>query len=259
MYKHIKYEKEQSLVTITLDRPDEANGINLQLAKELSDAAQQCSLDSSVKVVVITGSGRFFSAGGDVKSMAEFGDKVASGLKGIADELHKALSLFARMDAPLIVAVNGTAAGAGFSLAIAGDLVVAADSAKFTMAYTKVGLSPDGGSSYYLPRLIGIRKTQELMFTNRVLSAEEACDWGLVNLVVPSEQLAGEVRKLADMFSTGAKGSNAAIKRLLLETFDNGLETQLEKEGRAIALNSGSEDGIEGVAAFIDKRSPRFQ
>lgn len=258
MYKHIKLEQTESLAIITLDRPNEANGINLVLAQELAHAAQACSVNCEVKAVLLTGEGRFFSAGGDVKSMSAYGDQVATGLKAIADELHKASSVFARMDAPLIVAVNGTAAGAGFSIAIAGDIVIAAESAKFTMAYTKVGLSPDGGSSYYLPRLIGLRKTQELMFTNRVLSAVEACDWGLINTVVADDQLMDEAHRLAAMFCAGAKGSNAAIKRLLLETFNNGLETQLELEGRAIALNSSSDDGREGVAAFMDKRKPEF-
>lgn len=259
MYKHIKFETKASLATITLDRPDAANGINLVLAQELAHVAQVCSVDSEIKAVLLTAGGRFFSAGGDVKSMSDYGDQVGTGIKAIADQLHKALSVFARMDAPLIVAVNGTAAGAGFSMAIAGDIVIAAESAKFTMAYTKVGLSPDGGSSYYLPRLIGLRKTQELMFTNRVLSAEEACDWGLINTVVADDQLMEEAYSLAAMFCAGASGSNTTIKKLLLETFNNGLETQLELEGRAIALNASSDDGREGVTAFMAKRKPGFR
>jgi 2-(1,2-epoxy-1,2-dihydrophenyl)acetyl-CoA isomerase len=258
-YNFIDYQKQDRRVTITLNRPDEANGLNLGMAQELAHAALTCSNDEEVKAVILSGSGRFFSVGGDVKSMYDLGDDVASGLKILADELHKAISVFARMDAPLIVAVNGTAAGAGFSMAICGDYVLASESAGFTLSYSKVGLSPDGSSSYYLPRLIGLRRAQDLMFTNRVLSADEALDWGLINDVVPADQLLSEANKLADMFVIGSKNSNATIKKLLLQTFQNGLETQMEIEGRAIAENSRSADGREGVKAFVKKRKPQFE
>ena len=257
-YQTITYQKLDHVITITLNRPEQANGLNAEMAFELADAAQRCSVDNDVKAVILTGNGRFFCAGGDVRSMLEFGDQVATGLKSLADDLHKALSIFARMDAPLIVAVNGTAAGAGFSMAIAGDLVLAVESANFTMAYTKIGLSPDGGSSYHLPRLVGIRKTQELMFTNRVLSAEEAVGWGLINRVVADEELLVQAEKLAKMFATGAKDSNKAVKELLLQSFNNGLEVQMELEGRAISACAGTPDGLEGVAAFVAKRKPEF-
>ncbi|MEM7358723.1 MAG: enoyl-CoA hydratase-related protein [Pseudomonadota bacterium] len=255
----LKFDKQNRVATITLYRPEEANGLNTEMAAELAQAAQFCSVDADIKAVILTGNGRFFCAGGDVKSMAEFGDQVSTGLKGLADNLHNALSVFARMDAPLIVAVNGTAAGAGFSMAIAGDLVLAAESANFTMAYTKVGLSPDGGSTYHLPRLVGVRKTQELMFTNRVLSATEAVEWGLINRAVADDELLAETQKLAQMFVKGARGSNKAIKDMLLQSFGNGLETQLEIEGRTIAACAGSADGKEGVAAFVEKRKPEFE
>ena len=169
-YETITLEQSGPIARITLNRPDAANGMNDTMTRELADAAKRCDTDAT-KVVVLTGSGRFFCAGGDLKSFA------AS--RRIADRTSRAspttctarISTFARMDAVLITAVNGTAAGAGFSLAVDGDLVLAAESASFTMAYTKVGLSPDGSSSYFLPRLIGITKTKELMLTNRTLSA----------------------------------------------------------------------------------------
>ena len=258
-YQTLIYTSTGPVVTVTLNRPDAANGISTMLAAELADAAWRCASDDRIKAVILTGAGRFFSAGGDIKSMADFGDQVATGLKQLADDLHKALSIFARMDAPLIVAVNGTAAGAGFSLAVAGDMVIAASSANFTMAYTKVGLSPDGGSTYHLPRLVGLRKAQELMFTNRVLSADEACEWGLINKVLHADELLGEAQNIAQMFAAGAKGSNKAIKQLLLQSFGNGLETQMEIEGRTIAACAASEDGKEGIQAFGEKRKPDFK
>ena len=153
-YETLTFENKDHLAVITLYRPAEANGLNTALASELTIAAQACADDPSVKAVIVTGQGNFFCAGGDVKEMSTYGDHTAAGLKHLADNLHRALATFARMPAPVIMAVNGTAAGGGFSLAISGDLVIASESANLTMAYTKLGLSPDGGSSYYLPRLV---------------------------------------------------------------------------------------------------------
>lgn len=257
-YQTIEYSQSEKVVTIRLNRPEAANGLNVAMAAELSQAARRVAADPSVKAVVLTGNGKLFCAGGDLKAIVDFGDDVGAGLKGIADDLHRAMSAFTRMAAPLIVAVNGTAAGAGFSMAVFGDLVLAAESAKFTMAYSKIGLSPDGGSSYFLPRLIGLRRTQELMFTNRVLNANEALEWGLVNRVVASEDLMEEANKLAKDLAEGALNSNSSIKQLLLQTFDNGLETQMEREGVCIANNATTADGREGLAAFLEKRAPKY-
>ncbi|MCW2689888.1 MAG: enoyl-CoA hydratase, partial [Mycobacterium sp.] len=149
--------------------------------------------------------------------------------------------------------------GAGFSLAVTGDLVLVGSSASFTMAYTRAGLSPDGSSSYYLPRLAGIRRAQELMFTNRTLSAEEACQWGLVNEVVADADLADRASGLAEQFASGPRKSNAAVKKLLLMSFGNGLEEQMEIEGRLIADCTDSPDGHEGIAAFLGKRRANFE
>ena len=250
---------QERVATITLHRPDAANGLDTNMSQELALAAQQCASNAEVKAVILTGSGRFFSAGGDIKAMLAFGDQVAQGIKSIADNLHSALSIFARMEAPLIIAVNGTAAGAGFSMAICGDLVLAVDSAKFTMAYSKIGLSPDGGSSYYLPRLVGLRRSQELMLSNRVLSATEALQWGLINRVVAADELISEANKLADEFVKGSKQSTGAIKQLLLDTLGNNLETQLDLESRTISTCAQEFDGREGVAAFVEKRPPSFK
>ena len=257
-FEALEFSIQDRIATITFNRPDAANGLNLQLASEFAHAALLCEADKDLKAVILTGNGRFFCAGGDIKAMQASELGPGAGVKQIADQLHRAISILSRLDMPVIVAVNGTAAGAGFSAAVIGDMVIAAESAKFTMAYTNVGLSPDGSSSYFLPRLIGMRKTQELMFTNRVLSASEALEWGLINKVVEDEQLMQEANKLAQSFVQGAKGSNAVIKKLLLESFSNGLETQMEIEGQMIAECADSPDGKEGIAAFIDKRKPEF-
>ena len=255
-YETIAVDKSGPIVTITLNRPEAANVMNLTFVRELAAIAAHCAFGDA-KVVVLTGAGRFFCAGGDLGDVAAATDRPFR-LKEIADSLHRAVSTFSRMDAILITAVNGIAAGAGFPLAVIGDLVLAAESASFTMSYTRVGLSPDGSASYYLPRLIGIRRTQELMLTNRRLGAAEARDWGLVTEVVADDHLRARAHDLAEQFATGPAQANGAIKKLLLTTFSNGLEQQMELEGQLIAQNGGSHDGHEGVDAFVAKRTPQF-
>jgi 2-(1,2-epoxy-1,2-dihydrophenyl)acetyl-CoA isomerase len=255
-YQTIKFEQSRPIARITLNRPDAANGMNDTMTRELADAAKRCD-GPATKVVVITGSGRFFCAGGDLKSFAA-AETRGPFIKGVADDLHRAISTFARMDAVVITSVNGVAAGAGFSLAVTGDLVLAANSASFTMAYTRAGLSPDGSSSYYLPRLIGITKTKELMLTNRTLSSKDASEWGLVTEVVADTELAARTDELANQMAATASGSNRGVKALMLSTFSNGLEEQMELEGRLIAGLADSADGREGIDAFLAKRKAEF-
>ena len=255
-FETLTFAQSGPITSIVLNRPDAANGMNDTLTRELAAAAALCD-DAATKVVTITGAGRFFCAGGDLKAMAAAPDP-GTFVKGLADDLHRALSTFARIDAVVITAVNGTAAGAGVSLAATGDLVLSAESARFTMAYTKAGLSPDGSSSYYLPRLIGIRRTQQLMLTNRTLTAAEALDWGLVTEVVPDAELAARVEALAKEMASTSRTSNSAVKRLLLGTYRTGLEEQMELEDRYIADCARSADGQEGIAAFLGKRAPNF-
>jgi 2-(1,2-epoxy-1,2-dihydrophenyl)acetyl-CoA isomerase len=158
----------------------------------------------------------------------------------------------------VITAVNGPAAGAGFSLALSGDLVLAAQSASFTMAYTRVGLSPDGSASHVLPRLIGTLRAKELMLTNRTLAAPDALHWGLVTDVVADDELATRADELATSMAATSSGATGGVKALLLASFGNGLEEQMELEGRLIAERADSADGREGVDAFLAKRRPDF-
>lgn len=254
----LTFKIQDRVAFITLARPEAANGLNLAMATELALVAQECDLNAEVKAVLLTAEGRFFSAGGDLKSMAAAGAGAGREVKRMADELHRAISSFQRMRAPLVIAANGTCAGAGFSLALTGDVVVAAKSAKFTMAYTNAGLSPDGSSTYFLPRLVGLRRAQELMFTNRVLTAVEALDWGLVTAVVDDADLQNSASAMATRLAAGSLESHRAVKDLLLGTFGNSLETQMELEGRYIAAAAASPDGQEGIQAFVQKRPPRF-
>ena len=257
-YSTIQLEREGGIATLTLNRPESANALSLPMATELMRAAIELDEDARVRAVILTGNGKMFCAGGDLGAMKEAGDGASAYIKEMAGNLHLAISRFARMRAPVIAAVNGTAAGAGFSMICATDLAIASETAKFTMAYTGAGLSPDGSSTYFLPRIIGQRRTAELMLTNRVLNSADALDWGLVNQVVPAEELMPAAEKLAGQLASGPTGSYALVKRLLLNSANESLESQMEHETRGIADSARTEDGREGIAAFLAKRRPEF-
>lgn len=255
---NVTLERRDGVAILTLNRPSAANSIDLPLARELMLAAIACNDDPEVRAVVLTGAGKMFCAGGDLRSFAGAGAAVASHLRELTAYLHAAISRLARMDAPVVAAVNGMAAGAGFGLAGAADIVIAADTAGFVMAYTQAGLVPDGSSTFFLPRRIGDRRARELMLTNRRLTAAEALEWGLVNRVVPVDRLLPEATALAATLAAGPTRALGAVKALLNESFEHSLEAQMELEARAIAAAAGTADGREGVRAFLEKRKPEF-
>ena len=256
--KTLLYEVRDHVARITFNRPDAANALNMQMALDLMHASIQASEDPAVRAALITGAGKMFSGGGDLKSFAAQGDALPGHLKETALYLHAAVSRFVRMDAPVIVAVNGSAGGAGMSLCLFADVVLAAESAKFTMAYTRAGLSPDGSSTYFLPRIVGVRRALELALTNRVLTAREAAEWGIVTKVVPDGELMTEAESLARQLAAGATRALGIAKRLMHHSFSESLETQMELEAQAIAEAARTRDAREGIAAFIAKRKPTF-
>src|SRR3954469_4119315 len=258
-YTAIRYEVKAQVARITLNRPDAANAIDLTMGRELMQAAIRASEDRGVRAVLLTGAGRMFCAGGDLKTFAAQGDALGAHVKELAGMLHLAISRLVRMDAPFVVAVNGATGGGGMSFVLAADLVLAAESAKFTMAYTRAGLSPDGGSTYFLPRIVGVRRALELALTNRVLTAREAQEWSLVTRVVPDAALGAEAQALAVQLAAGATRAYGAAKRLLHHSFAESLETQMELEAQAIAEQARGAAAREGIAAFIAKRAPRFE
>jgi 2-(1,2-epoxy-1,2-dihydrophenyl)acetyl-CoA isomerase len=257
-HRTIRYEVRNAVAIIALSRPEIGNAVNLKMARELLDAANRCSEDREVRAVLLTGTGRNFCFGGDIRSFLAAGGDMARHLKDVTASLHGAISRLARMEAPLVVAVNGAAAGAGFSLALIGDFVLAAAGAKFTMAYTNIGMAPDGSSTWYLPRLVGMRRAQELMFTNRTLEAEEAVRIGIASRVVPDAALMDEAGALARKLAAGPTLAYGRVKALLRTSFDESLETQMEHESQAISAMGRSADSREGIAAFLDKRAARF-
>ena len=258
-YTTINLEVREGVAEITLNRPEAANALNDELAQELHHAVLRCDADPAVRALIITGSGRFFCAGGDLKAFAAQGDDMPRFLKQVAGEFHMAIARLNRMDAPVIMAINGVAAGAGFSFALGGDLALAAESARFTMAYTRAGLTPDGSSTYFLPRVVGLRRAKELTLTNRTLSAQEALAWGIVNRVVPDAELMPAARALAAELAQGATLALGAAKRLLDSGLNDTLETAMEDEAQTIAAMARTADGRGGIQAFLEKRQPEFR
>lgn len=259
-YEKINFDIRDQIAWITINRESSFNALDLQSMQELMDIANRCSSDRSIRAAVLTGSGaKAFCAGGDVADFAENADRVTLLLKEMTTCLHTAISRFARMDAPLIARVNGVAAGAGLSLVACCDLAICTTESKFTSAYTAIGLTPDGSSTWFLSRIIGTRRAMELYLTNRTLTAAEALDWGLVNRVVSADELDSEVTALATKLAKGPTKAHGGIKKLLQMSLNDSLESQMERETRTIVDMSTSEDGIEGVKAFSEKRKPDFK
>ena len=258
-FESLILDRRDGVATITLNRPDAYNALNLTLGREIFHAPLEVDEDPSVRCVVITGAGKAFCAGGDVKGFADNLPRIGMLVKELTTYLHGAVSKLARSDKPVIMAVNGVAAGGGLSFALSGDLVFAAESARFTMAYSKIAATPDGSASYFLPRLIGLRRAMELYFTNRVLSAREALEWGLVTRVVPDAELASAAQALARELAHGPSLAFGGAKRLFHHSTWESLETQMELEVRAIAASGRTEDFKSGVTAFANKKQPTFQ
>jgi len=251
--------RDNGIARLTLNRPQVGNAIDTAMAKALMHASIDCDEDDTIRCVVLGSTGRLFCAGGDIGSFAAAGDAVPQLITEMTGYLHAAMARFARMGKPMVTAINGPAAGAGFSLAMLGDIVLAARSAHFTLAYSAIGLSPDGGSSWLLPRLVGLRRAQEMMLLNKRASAEEAVQLGLITRVVDDAALAAETDAVAATLAAGATGALGRARALLLSSFGATFETQMEAEARAIADSARSTEGREGIRAFLEKRKPDFK
>ena len=258
-YESIIYNIKDAVATITLNRPDAYNALNLALARDVFHAILEADEDREVRCLLITGAGKAFCAGGDVKDFADNPDRIGVLIKELTTYLHGAVSRLARAQKPVIMAVNGVAAGGGMSFALSGDLVVATESARFTMAYSKIAAPPDGSSSYFLPRMIGLRRALELHYTNRVLSAREAMEWGLINRVHPDAEFPSAVAALARELAQGPTLAFGRSKLLFHQSTQESLETQMELEAQAIAACGHTEDFRNGVLAFARKQPVTFK
>jgi 2-(1,2-epoxy-1,2-dihydrophenyl)acetyl-CoA isomerase len=258
-YANIVYEVKDAIATITLNRPDAFNALNLPLARDVFHATLEAGEDPEVRCIVVTGAGKAFCAGGDVKDFADNPDRIGVVIKELTTYLHGAISRLVRAQKPVIMAVNGVAAGGGMGFALSGDLVVAAESARFTMAYAKIAASPDASSSYFLPRMIGLRRALEMHYTNRVLSAREAMEWGLVNRVHPDPEFPSAVAALARELAQGPTLAFGRAKLLFHQSTQESLETQMELEAQSIAASGHTEDFRNGVTAFARKQAVTFR
>ncbi|MBB6253287.1 enoyl-CoA hydratase/isomerase family protein [Nitrospirillum iridis] len=258
MTQPLLFEQKGPVAHLTLNRPDVGNAIDVPLARALMETAIRCDEDDTIRCVTLRGAGRCFCVGGDIAGFSQAGNALPGLLKELTAYVHMAVSRFARMPKPLLTIVNGAAAGAGMSLSLLGDIVLMAASARLTPAYGGVGLSPDGGLSWVLPRLVGLRRAQEIMLGNRAIEAREAEAIGLVTRAVADADLADESAAMVARLAAAATGAAGRTRVLLRDSFDTSLERHLEAESRAMADTAKSAEAQEGVAAFLAKRKPVF-
>ncbi|MES2044744.1 MAG: enoyl-CoA hydratase-related protein [Pseudomonadota bacterium] len=253
----VRCDREQGLAVITLDAPH-GNAINLALAEQLRDAVRQCHDDREIRAVLVQATGKTFCAGGDLDEFRrERGDR-ARAIEAIANRFHEAESLLLKLDVPVIIAVQGAAAGAGLTLALLGDVIIASDRASFVPGFARLGLSADGGSTWALPRLIGTRRTAEWLLTGKILDADQALAWGLVSEVCGAEDLAERAGEIARRLATGPTPALRSIKRLIGQSLGSDFESQAAREARAIAHHAETPNGEEGISALLEGREPRF-
>ncbi len=255
----VAVEGTGSVAVVRMKRPDRMNAYDFEMGKELLDAVLAAGADPGIRCVVLTGTGKAFSAGGDVTMMGTLAEGAPGQFLNLTVLLHACIASLRRCPKPVIAAVNGVAAGAGFSFALAGDIAVAAQSARFALAYQNIGLSPDGGASYFLARALGTQRSMELTLTGRTLSAEEAAAWGLVQKVYPDETFEAEVAALAASVAAGPTLAYAKAKELYNRALCQPLETHMEDERQRIAASSATADFRDGVRAFLEKRKPEFR
>ena len=263
MSEAILAQRHESTLEIALNRPEAYNALNLDVMVMLSDALASAAMDESIKGVMVTGKGKAFCAGGDLKWIVQQtadqqGADAGSTVYKLAPQFHLAITEIRHMGKPVVAAINGIAAGGGFSLALACDFRVMAESAVLRQAYTSSGLSIDGGGTFALPRLVGLARALEIAAFDQPISSAKALEWGLVTKVVPDDKVVDESISMLQGLAKSALHSFAWSKRLLTESFNHTLETQLELERQGISDCARHPNGQEGLKAFLEKRKPVF-
>ncbi|MFH0913812.1 MAG: enoyl-CoA hydratase [Chloroflexota bacterium] len=251
-------KKEGNIATLTFNRPEKMNAVNKETLETLMPIMAQIKDDSSIRVLIITGAGNSFCAGADLVYPFLGLDNTAE-IRQFMNKVNSIVFNIRTMEKPVIAAVNGAAVGGGFAFALACDMIIASTKARFTPGFTGVGVHPDNGATYLLPRLVSFARATELFFTNRLLSAEEAERWGMVNKVVPPEQLESTVKELAQKLANSAPVALALTKNSLNQSLGMDLATMMELESKAQAICYLTEDCKEGVDAFLAKRKPNFK
>lgn len=248
------------VATLRLNRPDKGNAIDEGMAADLAEAATQIAERPDVRAVLIAGSGPNFTVGGDLSLFAGTArEQLPNQLRRMIDSYHLAIERLTSIDAPVVAAVRGGAGGGGLGLFYAADIVVAADDARFALGYGALGLTADGGNTWFLPRMVGMRRAQELFLLNRRLTAQEALEFGLVSRLAPSDAVETEASALAATLASGPTRAFGAVRRMLRQSFETGLSDQLEAEKESIVGASRTDDAQEGIAAFVAKRRPQFR
>lgn len=258
MSSPILTQQHESILEIAINRPEAYNALNLDVMLLLSDALASAATDESIKGIMLTGTGKAFCSGGDLKWISQQTDDAGSTLHRLAPQFHIAITEIRRMGKPVVAAINGIAAGGGFSLALACDFRVMAESTFLRQAYTSSGLSIDGGGTFALPRLVGLARALEIAAFDPPISSTQALAWGLVTKVVPDDKVAEESLSMLQGLAKSAWHSFAWSKRLLTESLNSTLETQLEMERQGISDCARHPNGQEGIKAFVEKRKPVF-
>lgn len=256
-FSTILVEKSERLCTLTLNRPDARNAIDLVMREEIAAALDEMEADDAVRVLILTGAGEHFCAGGDIKSMQAKRHTAVDG-RARVQLLNRMVLRLVNFPKPTLAMVDGFAVGAGFNLALGCDLIIASDRARFGQVFSKLGLVPDGGGTYFLPRLVGPAKAKELVFTADIIDAEEALRLGLVNRVVPAGDLRQATLTLARRIAEGPPKALALAKQLLNRSANTDLTGALDLEAFAQSVAVTTEDHQEGLKAFFEKRPPNF-
>ncbi len=254
----LSLDTASGIATITMKRPEVLNAIDVALARALHDAVLPLEGDDRIRCVVLRGAGRAFVAGGDLSGFAADFDAAGQVVDELLKSLHPVVETLRALDAPVIASVHGAVAGAGLSLMAACDLAIAASATRFLLAYDRIGASPDCSGTYFLPRLIGTRRAAQLMFLSETLDAEAALQAGLINRVVPADQLAAETDALARKVASGPTQAFGNYKRLVARSFDRSLSEQMEAERHAFKAATKTADFREGVSAFLARRPAQF-
>ena len=259
---HLEVGTANGIATLTMNRPEARNALSMEMRSELNDALHDIERDDLIRCVILKGAGDHFMAGGDVKGMGKSIERSSEEIRKEfilrIHDLHTIMFAMRRMPKPIIASCSGAAAGAGVSLALACDLVIASEDAFFTLAYCKIGTSPDGSSSFHLPRAVGIKKAMEIALLGDRFDAQTAKDIGMINFVVPTDELEVETEKLASRLANGPTHVYGNTKALFYRSLESEFESQLQAEAEYFSDCASRNDFKEGVTAFIEKRSPIF-
>jgi len=256
-YETIILERKDGVGTLTLNRPEKLNALNRKMTEELNSAIVEVAKDKGVRVLVVTGAGRGFCSGADIGDMAQAAAPVEN--RYWTQMAHKIILGLTDLEKPVIAKVNGVAVGIGCSLALSADIIVASENAKFSLIFSRIGLIPDGGSLFHLPRLVGPAKAKELIFTAKMVDAKEAERIGLINRAVPADELDKEVDMLAKQLAEGPTAAFGMAKKIMNKGLNTDLSSVLEYEAFGQAIAGTTQDAQEGIMAFLEKRKAEFK